>query len=98
MGHEALPAEIGISCRVRGLEGGGAPFPFWQDTCSSVATAGPLAATNMTCKETMQLLCEYLEGRLVSSVVRELRQHLDHCDACQIVLNAARWTLEAHFR
>lgn len=46
----------------------------------------------------MQLLCEYLEGRLVSSVVRELRQHLDQCDACQIVLNAARWTLEAHFR
>jgi hypothetical protein len=30
--------------------------------------------------------------------VRELQQHLDQCDACRIVLNAARWTLEAHFR
>lgn len=45
----------------------------------------------------MQLICEYLEGRLASSVGRELRQHLDQCKNCRIVLDAARWTLEAHF-
>ncbi len=51
----------------------------------------------MTCRETMQLICEYLEGRLASSVARELQQHLDQCKDCRIVLDAARRTLEVHF-
>ncbi len=45
----------------------------------------------------MRLICEYLEGKLASSVVRDLTWHLDHCKDCRMVLDAARRTLEVNF-
>ncbi len=51
----------------------------------------------MTCKETMRLICEYLEGKLAPSVVRDLTWHLDRCKDCRMVLDAARRTLEVNF-
>ena len=51
----------------------------------------------MTCKESIRLICEYLDGKLVLSVERELTRHFDNCKDCRIVLDAARRTLEVYF-
>ncbi len=51
----------------------------------------------MTCRETIRLSCEYLDGRLPPIVVRDLRRHLEDCNDCRIVLDAARSTLEIYF-
>ncbi len=51
----------------------------------------------MSCKETIRLICEFLDGRLVPSVARDIQQHLDNCKDCRIVLDAARRTLEINF-
>jgi len=48
----------------------------------------------LTCKETIRFVCEYLEGKLAPSAVRDLRQHLEDCKDCRMVLDAARRTLE----
>jgi len=51
----------------------------------------------MTCKETIRMICEYLEGRLSAPVVIAMRRHLSHCPNCRLVHEAARRTLEAYF-
>ncbi len=51
----------------------------------------------MTCKETIRLICEYLDGRLVPSVDGDIRAHLDQCKDCRTVLEAARKTLRVDF-
>jgi len=51
----------------------------------------------MTCKDTIRLICEFLDGRLVPSVARDVQRHLDNCKNCRIVLDAARRTLEIDF-
>ena len=51
----------------------------------------------MTCKDTIRLICEFLDGRLVPSVARDVQRHLDNCTNCRIVLDAARRTLEIDF-
>jgi hypothetical protein len=56
-----------------------------------------VAVEKLTCKETIRLVCEYLEGKLAPSVVRDLRWHLDHCKDCRMVLDAAHRVLEAEF-
>lgn len=61
------------------------------------ARPSPLAVKELTCKETIRLICEYLEGRLVPGVARDLRCHLDLCRDCRMVLEAARTTLEIDF-
>ena len=52
---------------------------------------------NMTCKATIRLICEYLEGRLAPQVASEVQRHLAHCDTCHGVFDAAAITLEVYF-
>lgn len=52
---------------------------------------------SMTCKATIRLICEYLEGRLVPQVACEVQHHLGHCGNCRTVFDAAALTLEVYF-
>jgi predicted anti-sigma-YlaC factor YlaD len=51
----------------------------------------------MTCRETIRLICEYLEGVLVPSVKRDVEEHFKHCSSCRMVLDAAQKTLADEF-
>src|SRR5258707_731184 len=43
----------------------------------------------MSCKDTIHLICWYLEGRLSTSVEGEIKRHLEKCSDCHLVLDAA---------
>ena len=51
----------------------------------------------MSCRDTIHLICWYLEGRLSSPVEGEIKRHLDGCSDCRMVLEAAVSTLERYF-
>jgi len=51
----------------------------------------------MSCKDTIHLICWYLEGKLSAPVTVEIERHLSHCPNCQLVLDAAKGTLEQYF-
>ena len=51
----------------------------------------------MTCKATIRLICEYLEGRLAPDVAGEVQRHLGICGNCRTVFDAAALTLEVYF-
>jgi hypothetical protein len=51
----------------------------------------------MSCKETIRLMCEFIEGRLSPAVAHEMSMHLGHCQNCSLVLEAAEHTLEIYF-
>jgi anti-sigma factor RsiW len=51
----------------------------------------------MTCRETVRLICEYLEGRLSPGVADIVSRHIDRCSNCHMVLQAAQQTLDAYF-
>jgi len=51
----------------------------------------------MSCKDTIRLICEYLEGKLPAKVSAEMLGHIDHCNNCRVVLEAAEQTLEVYF-
>jgi len=52
---------------------------------------------SMTCKATIRLICEYLEGRLAPEVAGEVQRHLSYCRNCRAVFDAAALTLEVYF-
>jgi len=52
---------------------------------------------SMTCKATIRLICEYLEGRLAPEVAGEVQRHLSYCPNCRTVFDAAALTLEVYF-
>jgi predicted anti-sigma-YlaC factor YlaD len=52
---------------------------------------------SMTCKATIRLICEYLEGRLAPEVASEVQRHLGSCKNCLTVFDAAALTLEVYF-
>lgn len=52
---------------------------------------------SMTCKATIRLICEYLEGRLAPEVAGEVQRHLSTCQNCRTVFDAAALTLEVYF-
>ena len=52
---------------------------------------------SMTCKATVRLICEYLEGRLTPEVASEVQRHLSCCKNCLTVFDAASLTLEVYF-
>jgi predicted anti-sigma-YlaC factor YlaD len=52
---------------------------------------------SMTCKATIRLICEYLEGRLAPEVAGEVQRHLGCCKNCVAVFDAAALTLEIYF-
>jgi anti-sigma factor RsiW len=51
----------------------------------------------MSCKDTIHLICWYLEGRLSTSVASEIKRHLETCSDCHLVLDAAINTLDRYF-
>jgi hypothetical protein len=51
----------------------------------------------MSCRDTIHLICWYLEGRLSASVKGDVEQHLQHCENCHLVLEAAVSTLDEFF-
>lgn len=51
----------------------------------------------MTCRDTIHLICWYLEGKLSSSVERQIEQHIGACRDCRLVLDAANSTLDRYF-
>ena len=51
----------------------------------------------MSCKDTIHLICWYLEGRLSTSVEGEIKNHLQTCSDCHLVLDAAVNTLDRYF-
>jgi anti-sigma factor RsiW len=51
----------------------------------------------MSCKDTIHLICWYLEGRLSTSVEEEIKRHLEACADCHLVLEAAINTLDRYF-
>ena len=51
----------------------------------------------MSCRDTIHLICWYLEGRLSASVTSEIKRHLETCPDCHMVLEAAINTLERYF-
>ena len=51
----------------------------------------------MSCRDTIHLICWYLEGRLSPSVEVEIKRHLEHCSDCHTVLDAAISTLDHYF-
>ncbi len=51
----------------------------------------------MTCKATVRLICEYLEGRLTPEVASEIQRHIVVCRNCRTVFDAATHTLEVYF-
>jgi len=60
----------------------------------------PLAgekAMHTTCKATIRLICEYLEGKLSPELGGEIQRHLSTCANCRTVFDAAALTLEAYF-
>ena len=51
----------------------------------------------MSCRDTIHLICWYLEGRLSQSVETEIQRHLETCSDCHLVLDAAVNTLGRYF-
>lgn len=51
----------------------------------------------MSCKDTIHLICWYLEGKLSPSVEAEIERHLSECGDCHLVLDAANSTLDRYF-
>jgi predicted anti-sigma-YlaC factor YlaD len=58
---------------------------------------GDLRDWDMSCRDTIHLICWYLEGRLSSSVEGEIKRHLENCSDCHMVLEAAVNTLDRYF-
>jgi Putative zinc-finger len=51
----------------------------------------------MSCKDTIHLICWYLERKLSPSVENEIERHLSQCRDCHLVLDAANSTLDRYF-
>jgi len=51
----------------------------------------------MSCRDTIHLICWYLEGRLSSVVETEIKRHLEGCSDCRLVLEDAVNTLDCYF-
>ncbi len=47
----------------------------------------------MDCRDTVHLICWYLERKLSPSVEGEIERHLNGCRQCRLVLEAATKTL-----
>ena len=52
---------------------------------------------SITCKATIRLICEYLEGRLAPEIAAEVQRHISSCRNCRTVFDAAALTLEVYF-
>jgi anti-sigma factor RsiW len=50
-------------------------------------------ADELTCRELVELVTEYLEGLLSAAQRARLDAHLDECDACRLYLSQYRQTI-----
>ena len=55
----------------------------------------PAAANEMACRELVELVTDYLEGRLPPADRERLEAHLAECDACTTYVEQMRETLAA---
>jgi predicted anti-sigma-YlaC factor YlaD len=51
----------------------------------------------MSCRDTIHLICWYLEGKLSPTVEVEIAKHLRECSDCHVILDAATTTLDRYF-
>ena len=51
----------------------------------------------MSCRDTIHLICMYLERKLSPAVQSEIERHLSSCPDCRLVLEAATTTLDRYF-
>ena len=51
----------------------------------------------MSCRDTIHLICWYLEGKLSPTVSHDIEDHLHDCANCKLVLKAATSTLDQYF-
>jgi hypothetical protein len=51
----------------------------------------------MSCKDTIHLICWYLERKLSPSVESEIERHLGECRDCHLVFETANTTLDRYF-
>jgi anti-sigma factor RsiW len=49
----------------------------------------------MTCRELVELVTDYLEGRLPEATRQQIDAHLTACDGCTVYIAQMRVTLEA---
>jgi hypothetical protein len=70
---------------------------LWRMACMFTGRLASGAVVSMTCKATIRLICEYLEGRLAPEVAGEVQRHLSSCQNCRAVFDAAALTLEVYF-
>jgi Putative zinc-finger len=56
-----------------------------------------LGDKGMSCRDTIHLICMYLEGKLSTPVQTEIQHHLTSCADCRLVLEAATSTLDRYF-
>ena len=56
-----------------------------------------LGESGMSCRDTIHLICMYLEGKLSPPVQAEIEHHLTACADCRLVLEAATSTLDRYF-
>jgi predicted anti-sigma-YlaC factor YlaD len=64
---------------------------------AQLSSSGTGGTGKMTCRDTIHLICWYLEGKLSVSVETEIEKHLGSCSDCRLVLDAATTTLERYF-
>ena len=48
----------------------------------------------MNCKGVVREISNYLDGELEPSLRRELKQHLDDCEDCRLVVDQTKLTVE----
>jgi predicted anti-sigma-YlaC factor YlaD len=53
-----------------------------------------MSSHKLTCKETVELISDYLEGALLPEMQARFDQHLDTCPGCNIYLNQMRQTIQ----
>jgi anti-sigma factor RsiW len=47
----------------------------------------------VACQEIVELVTDYLEGKLDSQMTAEVEAHLEHCDGCEIYVEQMRATI-----
>ncbi len=47
----------------------------------------------LTCRELVELVTDYLEGSLTPAEATRFELHLDHCDGCLVYLDQLRHTI-----
>lgn len=48
----------------------------------------------MTCRELVELVTDYLEGKLTKSETARFQQHLEDCDGCATYVEQFKQTIE----